>query len=112
MARYKRFSIDTDYCSTVREVKYRVNMENPTPEDLIKILKNEHIRSICYVDHPKFTELRNNLEKLGYISTCREISNGDYVLKPFYLNDVFFAKQAQFPCAPAIHYDLIRKKSS
>lgn len=69
-------------------------------------------------DHPAFTGLRNDLEKRGYIKTERGWSNGDRVLKPFYLNQVYFSNgeyentpedewyDDRFPCAAAMKYDL------
>ncbi len=53
-------------------------------------------------DHAKFTELRNELEQQGYISTWRTVWNGDRVLKPFTLNDFKFNKGDQFPCGVAL----------
>ena len=59
-------------------------------------------------DHPAFTELRNRLEKEGYIKTERNWSNGDTVTKPFYLNNMYFDIGEQFFCAPALggKYDI------
>jgi len=54
------------------------------------------------VDHPAFTHLRDRLEQDGYIKTNRSCSNGDYVLKRFKLNDHWFEKGDQFPCASAM----------
>jgi len=57
--------------------------------------------SISTKDHPAFTELRDRLEQEGFIKTERW-SNGDRVLKPFYLNNMFFDVGEQFSCAPAL----------
>jgi hypothetical protein len=54
------------------------------------------------VDHPAFSELRDHLESRGYISTERGWSNGDRVLKPFYLNGKYFEEEDAFPCATAM----------
>ena len=64
-------------------------------------------------DHPAFTELRNRLEKEGYIKTERSWSNGDRVTKPFYLNNMYFEVGDQFSCAPAlgVSYDIELRKS-
>ncbi len=53
-------------------------------------------------DHPEFTKLRNNLEKLGYIKTERTYWNGDRVLKPFSINGMKLDKGQQFCCASAL----------
>lgn len=71
--------------------------------------------SIYSEDHPAFTELRNRLEKEGYIKTERNWSNGDRVTKPFYLNNMYFDIGEQFSCAPAlgVKYDIaLRKETS
>ena len=102
MPRYKSFTIDIEHCTGVQDIRYWVNMENPTPEDLIKILKNEHIMSIGTADHPEFTKLRSELEKLCYIRVERGWWNGDRVIKPFILNEVLFKKHATFFCGSAM----------
>ena len=53
-------------------------------------------------DHPKFTEFRNKLEKLGYIETERAWSNGDRALKPFIVNGMKLKKGDKFACACAL----------
>ena len=65
-------------------------------------------------DHPAFTSLRNRLEKEGYIKTERNWSNGDRVIKPFYLNNMYFEIGEQFSCAPAlgVTYDIKLRKST
>lgn len=64
------------------------------------------------VDHPHFTELRNHLESKGLIEVQRGWSNGDRVLKPFYLNEIYFEPSEQFSCASAMGYKLRRGKDS
>lgn len=54
------------------------------------------------VDHPAFAALRNFLEKRGFIETSRVSVNGDQVIKPFYLNEVFFDRKDRFYCASAM----------
>lgn len=54
------------------------------------------------IDHPKFTKLRDRLEKLGFIKTERSYWNGDKVLRPFKLNGMTFETDAQFCCASAL----------
>jgi hypothetical protein len=54
------------------------------------------------IDHPSFTATREWLGKAGYIKIQRNWCNGDIVLEPFYLNDVLFERDDQFPCAGAM----------
>ena len=100
------FNIDEQYiCDvTVRtETSTLENPDNPTDEDLIKMIKGHHkIVSISNKDHDEFTRLRDKLEELGYIETQRGWWNGDRVLKPFYLNGWRFKKNHKFPCAAAL----------
>lgn len=65
-------------------------------------------------DHPAFTELRDRLEREGYIKTERSWLNGDRVLKPFYLNNMYFDVGEQFSCAPAMggKYDIASRKNA
>jgi hypothetical protein len=100
------FTIDEQYiCDvTVRtEHDFVKDRDNPTHEDLIKILKGyDKGCTISNKDHDEFTKLRNQLEELGYIKTQRNWWNGDVVLKPFYLNGWRFKKNHKFPCAAAL----------
>jgi hypothetical protein len=66
--------------------------------------------SSAAVDHPTFARLRTHLEKKGYLATQRSWSNGDVVLKPFYLNDVLFIEGAKFFCASAMLSHLERSE--
>lgn len=104
----KNFSIDEDYLTDVidRKVYYNVDMENPSPEDIVLILKGEHIRSTSTgsKDHPEFAKLREQLGAEGYIQIVRDSWNGDSVLKPFKLNGMKFKKGEQFMCAAAMKY--------
>jgi hypothetical protein len=54
------------------------------------------------IDHPKFTLLREKLDKLAFIRIERGWWNGDSVLKAFRLNGHLFRKGDKFPCASAI----------
>lgn len=101
-----KFFIDEQY---ICDVSVRIvtsllkNPDNPTPDDLVKILKGHHqMISISNKDHDEFTQLRNQLESLGYIKTERGWWNGDRVLKPFMLNEHRFRKGHKFPCAAAL----------
>ena len=102
-----QFIIDESYiCDvTVRtETSTLSNPDDPTSEDLIKILKDHHkMISISSKDHDEFTKLRDKLEELGYIETQRSYWNGDRVLKSFKLNEWTFRKNHKFPCAAAMN---------
>ena len=110
------FFIDHDHLSEVPHdhVTYTVNMENPSNEDLLKILKNEHrIVTQGFKDHPEFVRLRDELEELGYIKTERNSHNGDRVCMPFTLNGYKFEAGDAFLCATATGNDFrLRKKYS
>jgi hypothetical protein len=110
------FFIDLNHLIDVHHdhVKYTVDMENPSNEDLLKILKNEHkIESTKYVNHPEFMLLRDELEELGYIKTNHNWHNSDRVLKPFTLNGYKFEVDNAFLCAAATGIDFrLRKKHS
>lgn len=89
---------------TVRtEHDFIKDRNNPTPEDIIKILK-EYDKSVSTSnkDHDEFTKLRNQLEELGYIKIECKWWNGDEVLKPFTLNGFKFKKNSKFSCASAL----------
>jgi len=78
-----------------------------TAEELISIIKHPRPSvSIGSKDHPEFTQLREQLERDGYILVERGWWNGDRVLKTFRLNDVEFKKHNQFPCAAAMKHHL------
>ena len=62
------------------------------------------------IDHPTFDRLRTYLERKCYISTQRTRSNGDVVLKPFYLNDVKFNRGDRFLCGAAMFSYLERSE--
>ena len=102
----KEFFIDEQYITdvTVRtERSLLENPENPTHEDLIKIIKGEDkMVSIANKDHEEFTKLRDELENLGYIETQRSWWNGDRVIKGFKLNGYPLKKGERFYCAAAM----------
>jgi len=83
-----------------------------TAEELISVIKNPSpMVSVGTKDHPKFTQLREQLEREGYIQVERGWWNGDRVLKPFSLNGVKFKKHDQFSCAAAMkHYLEFQRK--
>lgn len=100
------FTIEEEYLTSVTvttEHDFVKDRDNPTYEDLIKILKgHDKSLSISSKDHDEFAKLRNQLEQEGYIKCERSWWNGDRVLKPFYLNGHYFEKDDRFPCAGAI----------
>jgi hypothetical protein len=102
----RQFEIDEQYiCDvTVRtEHDFIKDRNNPTHEDLIKILKGyDRSVSISNKDHDEFTKLRDQLEELGYIKTERGWWNGDVVTKGFKLNEWTFSKGHKFPSAAAM----------
>ena len=106
----RQFQIDPSYLVTItctRTTSFVVDPENPTPEELIMVLRNEHQMTSHWVeDHPEFTKLRNELEQLGYIKTERSWWNGDRVLQPFVLNNVLFHTADKFVSASPMKYHL------
>ena len=102
----KEFYIDPQYLVDVPThniISTLENPENPTPEDLLKILSGKDAwHMFGNKDHDEFTSLRNQLEKLGYIKTERNWWNGDQVLKSFKLNGWVIRKNDNFPCAAAL----------
>jgi hypothetical protein len=103
----KQFTIDESFiCDvTVRtEHDFIKDRNNPTHDDLIKILKGyDKMHSVSNKDHDEFTKLRDQLEELGYIETERRWWNGDRILKSFKINEWTFRKGHKFPCASALN---------
>lgn len=108
------FEIDPKYVTdvTVHQTYHRhASKQTLTNEELIEIIKNPVVGSCTSTeDHPKFTELRDQLEQQGYIDCQRNWVNGDRVLKSFSLNGVPFEPGEQFYCAGAMKYHLERTK--
>lgn len=102
----KEFFIDESFITDVHVTTVTstlTNPDNPTQEDLIKILKGHHqMISLSNKDHDEFTKLRNQLEELGYIETQRSWWNGDRVLKSFKLNGFTLRKGHKFLSAGAM----------
>ena len=116
MPRLRNFTIDEDYLTDVTIVKegnsYTDNGREPTPEELLKLLKGRGSwRIVGHEDHPEFTKLRDELERLGYIQTERSWSNGDRVIKAFKLNGLILSRGEQFSCATAMGCHLRFKQS-
>jgi hypothetical protein len=88
------FTIDESkpFDVTIREVLSSLeNTENPTADDLVRILKGyQPMTSVRNDDSPEFKSLRNTLEAKGYIECQRSWWNGDRVLKSFTLNGIKF----------------------
>lgn len=107
----KQFTIDENYICDVTvktETSTLSNPDDPTPEDLIKILKGHHkMISISNKDHDEFTKLRNQLEELGYIKIERGWWNGDRVLKSFKLNQWTLRKGHKFLSACALKNSIL-----
>lgn len=108
------FEIDPEYVTDVlvAQTFYRhANKSTLTNEELIEVIKDPVVGSMQgSEDHPKFAELRDQLEQQGYIRCERSWSNGDRVLKSFILNNVPFEPGEQFCCAAAMKYHLERAK--
>ena len=105
-----KFEINEEYLTDITihtKGSFLSNPDNPTHEDLIKILRGQDCwTSTSSDDHPEFAKLRNQLEELGYIQTQRSWWNGDTVLKPFYINGAKFKRYEQFPCGAAIKFNI------
>ena len=103
----KQFTIDESFiCDVIvrTEHDFIKDRNNPTHDDLIKILKGyDKMHSVSNKDHDEFTKLRDQLEELGYIECQRGWWNGDRVIKGFKLNEWTFRKGHKFPCAGALN---------
>jgi hypothetical protein len=62
------------------------------------------------VDHPAFAALREHLSRRGYIDIQRGWVNGDRVIKPFYLNEVYFDVGEKFVSSSAMSGHLNYRK--
>ena len=89
------FRLKEEYCVSLPEV-----LDIELTED-----GSQNHRIVGSTDHPSFTRLRKHLEQNGYIKT-ENWCNGDRVLVPFYLNQVYFDVGEKFPCAAAMRYKL------
>ena len=107
-----QFYIDDQFISSVTIRKEwgmydHIPKNELTHEQFIKVLKGEdRCTSVHSEDHPEFTKLRNELERLGYISTCRQSWNGDRVLKPFKVNEWKFKHGEKFCCSAAMRVSI------
>lgn len=59
-------------------------------------------------NHPCFEEVRRLLGSKGYVHIEESYSNGDRVLKRFYINRYLFQEGDKFCCAGALHYTIKR----
>jgi hypothetical protein len=100
------FTIESEYLTSVTQktsLSRFANKETLTPDELVDALVYENTSyAISTIDHPEFTELRESLERDGYIYVQRGWWNGDEVLKPFTLNGFKFKRGNRFPCAAAL----------
>jgi hypothetical protein len=107
------FNIDPKFLTSITIYKEYNKLEdpkNPTKNDLILMMKNQHYWSTFYSeDTPEFSKLRSELKELGFIKVENRWWNGDQVLKTFYLNGARFDKEEQFPCASAMKYTIESK---
>lgn len=95
------FIIDPEYLTSVTVVTDR-SIEMSEEEHIIMRLKGHKFQSITSIDHPKFTELREELGRRGFIYIERRWWNGDMVIKQFTLNDYLFKEDDKFLCAGAL----------
>ena len=116
MPKLREFYIDEAYLTDITVVKewntYTKDGREPTPEELIKMLKGEGVfKMTSHEDHPEFAKLREELGELGYIDIERGWWNGDIVAKSFRLNGYIARKGWQFSCATAMgnHFSFLRK---
>lgn len=81
---------------------------NPTPEELVDIIKyGPFIGSgTSTIDHPEFDRLRKYLTEHKFIHMQTNWWNGDTVLKPFKLNGKLFKRDDRFVSASAMKYDM------
>jgi hypothetical protein len=111
----KQFTIDESFIcevSIIVETDFITDRNNPTHEDLIKILKGyDKSISISSKDHDEFTKLRDQLESEGYIECQRSWYNGDRVLKSFKLNEFVLRKGHKFLCAVAMKNSITYARS-
>jgi hypothetical protein len=108
------FEIDESFVCSEMKTTYQSTLENPdnpTPEDLIKIIKGTHQwTTTSSGDHPEYAKLRNELEAKGFITTSRNSWNGDHVLKAFTLNRVKFNPPETFYSGAAMGWTLKSKR--
>lgn len=115
------FFIDPEYlCSqTVQTAGKFVPVEPEAwPSDVLEELsKTDNVVTMTkMIDHPKFTELREDLGQKGYITIQRSWWNGDVVQKNFKLNGYQFNKGDIFCCAAAlsvkfaVHYGTVAQR--
>ena len=103
---YRQFTLDEAYITSLTvhsEWSMYRDRTDLTNEELLKVLQGKDIcKSTSSIDHPEFTKLRDELERLGYIKTERSWWNGDRVLKGFKLNEWTFIKGRKFSSASAM----------
>lgn len=87
---------------TVRTDHSFKDPENPTPEEMVRVLTVGSCYSISSKDHPDFAALREKLGSEGFIRIERGWWNGDTVIAPFFLNGYDFLPGDRFVSACAM----------
>lgn len=103
-----KFTIDEECFSSVHKQQEHINPD-PEKELIYRLKYGGPATSQWFEDHPEFLKLRDQLEAEGFIKTQRGWSNGDTVLKPFFLNGQKFKKNDKFVCAPAMKWHITSK---
>lgn len=110
------FSINPSYLVDVQvEVMHDhiLDRANPTEDDIMRILQGQdRAWSFCTYDHPIFHQLRQDLERQGFIHVQQNCCNGDRVLVPFRLNGWLFQPGRKFPGAAALGHAIASAQRS
>lgn len=102
------FYIDPVYLTSVpnrTEHKLAKNFHESEADFIIRKLKTDTDMNctMYFTEHPVFDKLKEELNKLGFISVSPHCRNGDKVLVPFQLNNKIFNKYDTFYCASAMN---------
>ena len=103
------FEIDEKYLVSITEIintSFR-DIDNPTELEMFNFLRTGGSRVTRTREPDEFVELRNRLEKEGFITIVRGSWNSDVVHKPFTVNGIKFEKGERFMCASALGVQLI-----
>ena len=105
----KNFEIDPSHLCGVVTTSYTtfrlVGDDHNLPDDIKQLFNKDQPQQVKVTgsdDHPLFKELRNTLEREGYIVCQRSWWNGDRVIKTFSLNGVVFVEGGTFWCGSAM----------
>ena len=101
---HKQFKLKREHITSVSHTEHIVLVVPEEARALFSTFnhKLEGYAHSSLIDHPEFTNMRNRLEKQGYIQIEHGWVNGDRVVKPFSLNGFKFKKHDKFPCASAM----------